>query len=137
MTLFEVLGLGLKAYKSSKMPCPGPRIALFYGFLKMGQDHDCSFFSSRSTPETSRIIYEDLLFRERLKFYGKFASFLREDFFFYLLENTCALCPWSLSSSIPVLGLERLCPRKVSSWPWPQIFFPWPQPCVLDSTSDF
>ena len=37
------------------------------------------------------------------------------------------LCPWSLAlaSSIPVLGLERLCPRKGCPWPWPwpRIFF--------------
>ena len=31
------------------------------------------------------------------------------------------LCPWSLASSIPVLGLERVCPRK--GCPWPRIFF--------------
>ena len=31
------------------------------------------------------------------------------------------LCPWSLASSIPVLGLESVCPRK--SCPWPRIFF--------------
>ena len=32
------------------------------------------------------------------------------------------LCPWSLAlaSSIPVLGLERVCPRK--GCPWPRIF---------------
>ena len=28
---------------------------------------------------------------------------------------------WSLASTIPVLGLERVCPRKVG--PWPRIFF--------------
>ena len=37
------------------------------------------------------------------------------------------LCPWSLAlaSSIPVLGLERVCPRKGCPWPWPwpRIFF--------------
>ena len=37
------------------------------------------------------------------------------------------LCPWSLAlaSSIPVLGLERFCPRKGCPWPWPwpRIFF--------------
>ena len=34
------------------------------------------------------------------------------------------LCPWSLAlaSSIPVLGLERFCPRKGCPWPWP-----WPR----------
>ena len=33
------------------------------------------------------------------------------------------LCPWSLAlaSSIPVLGLERFCPRK--GCPWPRTFF--------------
>ena len=35
------------------------------------------------------------------------------------------MCPWSLAlaSSIPVLGLERFCPRKGCPWPWPRIFF--------------
>ena len=31
------------------------------------------------------------------------------------------MCPWSLALSIPVLGLESVCPRK--SCPWPRIFF--------------
>ena len=48
-------------------------------------------------------------------------------FFFFFLESTCALCPWSLAlaSSIPVLGLENVCPRKGCPWPWPwpRIFF--------------
>ena len=38
----------------------------------------------------------------------------------------------SLVSSIPVLGLERVCPRKGCLWP--RIFFL--SPCVLDSTSE-
>ena len=35
------------------------------------------------------------------------------------------LCPWSLAlaSSIPVLDLESVCPRKSYPWPWPRIFF--------------
>ena len=35
------------------------------------------------------------------------------------------LCPWSLvlASSIPVLGLESVCPRKGCPWPWHRIFF--------------
>ena len=38
------------------------------------------------------------------------------------------LCPWSLALSIPVLGVERVCPRKGCSWPWPRIFlWPWPR----------
>ena len=38
------------------------------------------------------------------------------------------LCPWSLASSIPALGLERVFPRK--DYPWPQTFlcsWPWPR----------
>ena len=35
--------------------------------------------------------------------------------------NTSALCPWSLASSILVLGLDWFCPRKVG--PCPRIFF--------------
>ena len=40
------------------------------------------------------------------------------------------LCPWSLAldSSIPVLGLESVCPRKGCPWPWHRIFLcPWPR----------
>ena len=35
------------------------------------------------------------------------------------------LCPWplALATSIPVLGIERVCPRKGCPWPWPRIFF--------------
>ena len=45
-----------------------------------------------------------------------------EDFFF---GEHLRLCPWSLAlaSSVPVLGLERFCPRKGCPWPWPRIFF--------------
>ena len=49
-----------------------------------------------------------------------------EDLFFFFGEHL-RLCPWSLAlaSSIPVLGLERVCPRKGCPWPWPwpRIFF--------------
>ena len=40
----------------------------------------------------------------------------------------------ALASSIPVLGLERFCPRKGCpwAWPWPRIFLcPWPWPRAL------
>ena len=42
-------------------------------------------------------------------------------------HNLEKLCPrfLALASTIPVLGLERVCPRKVG--PWPRIFLsPWP-----------
>ena len=52
-----------------------------------------------------------------------------EDLFF---GKHLRLCPWSLTSSIPVLGLEWVCPRKGCPWPWPRIFLrPWPWPRAL------
>ena len=49
-------------------------------------------------------------FGDRLKNFCDFGEHLR-------------LCPWSLAlaSSIPVLGLESVCPRK--GCPWPRFFF--------------
>ena len=49
-----------------------------------------------------------------------------ENFFSVLFFQVhLRLCPWSLAlaSSILFPGLERVCPRKVSPWPWPHIFF--------------
>ena len=42
---------------------------------------------------------------------------------FFCFGEQLRLCPWSLAlaSSIPVLGLERVCPQK--GCPWPRIFF--------------
>ena len=73
-------------------------------------------------------------------------------FFFFFFGEHLRLCPWSLAlaSSIPVLGLESVCPRKGCPWPWPRIFFVslalasdffcvlglGLEPYVLDSTSD-
>ena len=37
--------------------------------------------------------------------------------------SLCALGPWSLTSSIPVLGPERVCPQEVGPWPWFWNFF--------------
>ena len=59
------------------------------------------------------------VFFELLKFCGALEKFLWRLFFF---GEHLRLCPWSLAlaSSIPVLGLESVCPRK--GWPWPRIF---------------
>ena len=76
------------------------------------------------------------------KFFGKhffmkiaWKIFLKTFFFFFFGEHL-RLCPWSLAlaSSIPVLGLESVCPRKGCPWPWPwpRIFLcPWPWPQAL------
>ena len=92
-------------------------------------------------------------------FFGNRLKKLVEDLFF---GKHLRLCPWSLAlaSSIPVLGLERVCPRKGCPWPWPRAFLSLAsrgfvlgravlglgfgffcvlglglEPCVLDSTS--
>ena len=50
-----------------------------------------------------------------LKNYWKFADYNLEKF-----------CPRSLASTIPVLGLKKVCPQKAGPWPWPRIFLsPW------------
>ena len=56
-------------------------------------------------------------------FFGDRLKNFCEDLFFFG-EYLC-LCPWSmaLASSIPVLGLESVCPRKGCPWPWPRIFY--------------
>ena len=65
-----------------------------------------------------------------VKNYGKFAD--------HSLEKLC-LGSLALASTIPVLGLEKVCPRKVGSWPLPRIFFRvlglGLEGCVLDSTT--
>ena len=92
-------------------------------------------------------------FCEDLFFFEIAEKIIVKTFFFFFffgtrLKNFCdfgehlRLCPWSLAlaSSIPVLGLESVCPRKGCPWPWPRIFFCvlrlGLEPCVLDSTSD-
>ena len=55
-----------------------------------------------------------------LFFFGDRLKNFCEDLFFFIWR---ALALVSLASSIPVLGLESVCPRKGCPWPWPWIFF--------------
>ena len=83
------------------------------------------------------------LFFELLKFCGALEKFFGKRFFVEIawkifvktfFGEHLRLCPWSLAlaSSIPVLGLESVCPRKGCPWPWPRIFLcPWPWPRAL------
>ena len=82
------------------------------------------------------VFFELLKFCEALeKFFGKrfFVEIACKIFgktFFFCFGEHLRLCPWSLAlaSSIPVLGLESVCPRKGCPWPWPRIFLcPWPR----------
>ena len=53
----------------------------------------------------------------------KIRDFLREDLFFFFFFLGEHLRVVSLALSIPVLGLEKVCPRKVGNWSWARIFF--------------
>ena len=97
-THFEVLGL--KAYKSLKMPCPRLSTALFFELLKTGQGHNLFFYAWN--------------FAESLRF------FARRRLFFRKTSARCVLGPWpqaflSLASRGSVLESRFL--------PWPRIFF--------------
>ena len=81
-THFEVLGLGLEASKSSKMPCPRPRTALFFDWLKMGQGHDLFCSSSEISRKNCDFLREDLFFSENARNFAENLRFLREDLFF-------------------------------------------------------
>ena len=85
----------------------GSRTALFFWIVKILLE------SARNLPKNLRRPFLFFSFGDRLK-----KNF--EDLFF---KNTCALCPWSLASSIPFLGPEKVSPRKGCSWPWPRIVF--------------
>ena len=74
------------------------------------------------------------LFFELLKFCGVLEKFFGKRFFveiawkifvktFFFFWRALALVSLALASSIPVLGLESVCPRKGCPWPWPRIFF--------------
>ena len=107
---FEVLGLGLETSSPRKLPCPRLEDRLF---LNCWNFVDCLKKNFRR-----RFLLENnWKFFFRIFFFWK--KFLKTIFFGELLH----LCPWfsALASSIPVLGLERVCPRK--GCPWPRIFF--------------
>ena len=101
-TDFEVLGLGLEASSPRKLACPRLEDSTIFWFVKI-------LWSAW------KIFWKKFFCRDRLKNFC-------EDLFFIFGEHLC-LCPWSLASSIPVLGLESVCPRKGCPWPWPRIFF--------------
>ena len=95
------------------------------------------FFLFSRTPELPRkfaiFLGEDLLFIFRTpEFSQNLAIFCARRLFFS--ENTCALCPWSLTSSIPVLVLERVYSWKVGCWSWPRSFCVFLASSLVSST---
>ena len=108
----QVRGLGFEAYKSSKIPCPRPKTALFFDLLKMAKV--MTFFLC-------------------LKFHGKFTIFCAKTFF---LGDHFHIASLDLASSIPVLDLERVCPWKVGPLPRFRFFFVLGlASCVVDFTT--
>ena len=102
-TDFEVLGLGLEASSPRKLACP--RL-----------EDSTIFWNVIILWSAWKIFWKTLFSGDRLKNFW-------EDLFFF--GEHLRLCPWSLAlaSSISVLGLESVCPRKGCPWPWPRIFF--------------
>ena len=95
------LALASRPQVLENWPVLGSRTALFFELLKFCEALE-TFFGKR------------FFCGDRLKNFC-------EDLFFFLEEHL-HLCPWSLALSIPVLGLESVCPRKGCPWPWPRIF---------------
>ena len=101
----QVLGLGLEASSPRKLACP--RL-----------EDSTIFWNVKILWSAWKIVWKTFFSGDRLKNFC-------EDLFFFFFGEHLRLCPWSLAlaSSIPVLGLESVCPRKGCPWPWPRIFF--------------
>ena len=116
------LALASRPQVLENWPVLGPRTALFSRMLK---------FCGVLEKFFGKGFFVEIAWKIFVKTFFFFFFFLKspEKFlwrpFFFFLESTCALCPWSLAlaSSIPVLGLESVCPRKGCPWPWPRILF--------------
>ena len=104
----QVIGLGFEASSPQKLPCSRLEDSIFFELLKCCRSHE------------KKKIWKTFFTGERLKE-------IFEDLFFW---RTLALVSLvlGLASSIPALGLERVCPRKGCPWPCPQNFLsPWPR----------
>ena len=100
------LALASRPQVLENRPVLGSRTALFFEWLKFCGDRLKNFCED----------FFSFFFGDRLKNFC-------EDLFFF--GEHLRLCPWSLAlaSSIPVFGLESVCPRKGCPWPWLRIFF--------------
>ena len=104
--ILKSLALASKPLVLENCPVLGSSTTLFFELLKFCKWPEKNFWR--------------LFFGHRLK-----KIFLKTLFCEHL-----RLCTCSLASSIPVLGLERVCPRKSCPWPW--IFLcHWPGPRAL------
>ena len=113
-THFEVLGLGLEASSPQKLACPRPEYSTICWIVKILWSAWKIFWKTFFCGDRLKNFCEDLFFF--LEIARK--TFVKTFFFFW---RALALVSLALASSIPVLGLESVCPRK--GCPWPRIFF--------------
>ena len=104
-THFKVLSLGLEASSPRKLACPRLEDSSIFWIVK--------------------ILWSAWKMFWKTFFFGDCLKNFCEDLFFFFGEHL-RLCPRSLASSVSVLGIEGVCPRKGCSWP--RIFLcPWPR----------
>ena len=117
------LALASRPQVLENWPVLGSRTAVFFELLKFCGALE-KFFRKRFFVE---IAWKKFLWRPFFFFFfgDRLKNFCEDLFFFFFFGEHLRLCPWSLAlaSSIPVLGLESVCPRKGCPWPWPRIFF--------------
>ena len=141
--ILKFLALASKPQVLENWPVLGWRTALFIELLKFCGALE-TFFGT-FFPEIAWKIFVKTFFGGEIAWKKNFFCDLWRailGFGILFFGEHLRLCPSSLAlaSSIPVLGLRRVCPRKGYPWPWPRNFFCvlglGLEPCVLDSTSD-
>ena len=156
-TQFEVLGL--EAYKSSKMPCPRLEYSTIFWLVENGPRSWPTLLSLEERQTVCKKLFEEIrLPGERLNFpenwrnfatktllfcccffenawvFRKIYKILELKTFFLRSLSRCVVGFWPLASSIHVLGLKKVCPRKGCPWPWRQIFFVFLASSLVSST---
>ena len=122
-SLALALALASRPQVLENWPVLGSRTALLFGKLKFCGAVE-KFFGKRFFVEIAWKIFVKTFFFFFFFFFGdRLKNFCEDLFFFFFLESTCALCPWSLTLALAsdffcVLGLGLGL-----------------EPCVLDSTS--
>ena len=112
--------LASKPASRRKYPGLGSRTALFFDLLKMGQGHDQFCFVLKNAGKLAKKILKTFFSMENACIFRK--NFGAKAFFF---EDHFCVVFLALTSSIPVLGLKRVCPGEGCHWP--RIFWcPWP-----------
>ena len=114
----QVLGLGLEALSPRKLACPRLEDSSIFWNVKILWSAWKIFWKTFFSGDRMKNFWEDLFF---FFFWDRLKNFCEDVFFFFFFWRALALV--SLASSIPVLGLESVCPRKGCPWPWPRIFF--------------